>query len=108
MGCGVLCWFARHHDADLYIILKDDQGHRSKRYVGTTRSPYSAAMWWNNVAVGTSMVKDKGYGEIPRELGTNPPARTQRSFLSGGWLFLIILVCGGAVLFRFRQLWNAL
>jgi hypothetical protein len=108
MGCGVLCWFGRHHNADLYVILEDGQGHRSKRYVGTTRSAYSSVSWWNNVAVGASVVKNKGYGEVPRELGTNPPMRSQQSSLSGGWISLIILACGGLLFVDLRRLWNAI
>jgi len=50
---------------DWYVILKDSEGHLSKRYVGAIGSAYCR--------VGQFVVKKKGFGEFPRTPGELTP-----------------------------------
>ena len=95
----------RRSRADLYIVLQDDLGKRSKRYLGTTR--FYDPKVWNNIAVGSFIVKDRGYGEVPYEPGKKPPSRPASGDYD--WLLLpLILLMGGFLVVSSRQLWNAL
>ena len=105
MDCN-LCLLSDEHSMDLYIILRDESGKRSKRYVGSDFA-YTTVKRWNEIAVGGSVVKDKGFGELPYE----PGRKSSRPLCSKGegWLFtVLILVCGTALIISFRQLWKAL
>ena len=108
MDCGISCLLGRRHRADLYIVLRDEQGKKTKRYVGTDLL-YSETRAWNDLTVGSFVVKSKGLHQFPREPGAKYPfPASQSSATSNGWLLLIILPSGALLLSRIRQLWREL
>src|SRR5437763_6349020 len=91
-----LIFRSRYSGADLYVVIKDDAGNRSKRFVGTTRS-WTDISTWQKIQVGSSVVKNKGYGEVPRVLGEPiQSVANPNSHLDGGFV-VILLLCGGAI-----------
>jgi hypothetical protein len=96
-----------HSGPDLYIILQDERGNRSKRYVGSGDSSIND---WSRLETGKFVVKNKGLGEFPREPGKtirsiSPPLPnaelSSRDFLFIGLLVLIGLTVV-TLLRRFR------
>lgn len=107
MDCGIYCLLGHTQGADLYIVLQDEQGKRFKRYVGTTF--HSNLRAWNQLTVGTFVVKNKGAQEFPREPGAKAPTLLQSPpQTSSSILFLAYLFCGGVFLIGARQLWKTL
>jgi len=91
---------------DLYIILQDERGNHSKRYVGSGPSIND----WSRLEIGKFVVKKKGFGEFPRRPGETvrsispPPPDTElssRDFLFIGLLVLIGLLVA-KLLWQFR------
>jgi hypothetical protein len=96
-------------DPDLYIVLQDDLGKRSKRYICSSNCSSTQLKVWSNIAVGTFVVKDKGYPELPYRPGEKLAAQPAFNSSTHNWIFAgIITVCAAAVFITLRQLWQAL
>lgn len=99
----------RGRTPDLYVILRDDSGKRSKRYVCSSTCSTAELKRWSNLTEGTFVVKDPGFGEFPYQPGQKPTAQLASKSAGGGWLFVgLILVCATAILITLRQFWQAL
>lgn len=104
-----LCFLGRRNTLDLYIVLQDASGKRTKRYVGNDISFHNVSRW-NEIAVGTYVVKDKGYG-FPYVPGQKAAmAQLEPSFFEAHpWVFAGLLVAMLAALaVKLRQLWKTL
>ena len=91
---------------DLYLVLRDDSGQRSKRYVCSRICSTAQLRQWSDIGVGSFVVKNKGYGEFPYEPGKKPPARAE-SPISGWVFFAMLLALGIVAYFRLRAFWRA-
>ena len=94
---------------DLYIVLRDDSGKRSKRYVCSRNCSTAQLRSWSNLTEGTFVVKDTGFGEFPYQPGQKPAPQPESKSAARAWIFVgIILVSATAILIKLRQLWQAL
>lgn len=86
-------FFGDSSGPDLYVILRDDRGNRSKRYVGSWDSSIHD---WSQLEVGSFVVKNKGLGEFPRVPGKAlrpaAPPLPDTEFSSRDALFVGLLV----------------
>ena len=101
--------FSHARTPDLYIVLRDDHGKRSKRYVCARICSTSEMTRWSDLAIGAFVVKDGAYGEFPHAPGDKPNAPPASTSSGHTWLFLgLLLVCAALMFNSLRQLWRAL
>ena len=104
MDCG-LCLLGDSSGVELYIVLQGENGKRSKRYVGSSNL-FRRSQRWMDLAVGTFVVKEKGYSAFPHLPGatTVPP---QPASAGTGWIILsVILFAASLILVQLRQIWR--
>ena len=94
---------------DLYLILQDDLGKRSKRYICSRTCSSAQLRRWSEISVGTFVVKPKGFGELPYQVGEKPASQPVSNSRAHNWLFAgSIVVCAAVMLIALRQLWQVL
>jgi hypothetical protein len=106
MDCG-LCLFGGSTGVELYIVLQDEHGKPSKRYVGSSNL-LRRSQRWMDLAVGTFVVKEKGYSAFPHLPGATvaPP---QPASAGTGWIIFGVILFGGTLMFvKLRQIWKLL
>jgi hypothetical protein len=94
---------------DLYIVLRDELGKQSKRYICSRICTTEELKCWSNISVGSFIVKDKGSKRLPYQTGEKPPSRTVSNDKTDGWIFFgAAVVCAIALFIALRQFWQAL
>ena len=106
MDCG-LCFFGDSSSVELYIVLQDEHGKRSKRYVGSSNL-FRRSQRWMDLAVGTFVVKEKGYSAFPHLPGATP-APPQPASAGTGWIIFAVILFAAILIFtQLRQIWKLL
>ena len=94
---------------DLYIVLQDELGKRSKRFICSRTCSSAQLRRWSEISVGAFVVKQKGSGELPYQSGEKPASQPVSNSPAHNWLLAgSIVVCGAVMLIALRQLWQAL
>lgn len=93
---------------NLYVVVQDQQGKISTRYVG---NDWSGGSRWLDIQVGSFVVKNKGFREYPKPLGASLPGASPQTeaWTAMDWILLGCFLMTAILFLRgLRQLWDLL